>query len=116
MKVVKELSRKVSQLTGDTIALKNEIGSNATQPTPNVSHATTGPNQAPLSPDIVVLEHGQFSPNPDHHTDEHDQSNLSESNTIDDNVPSDNPHLSLNSQAPTTQLHQLRHTLNNSQQ
>ena len=105
MKVVKELSRKVTQLNGDTIALKNEIRSNATQPTPNVSRATTGPNQAPLTPDIVVLEHDQLSPNPDQHTDEHDQSNLSESNTIDDNVPSDDPHLSLNSQALTTQLH-----------
>ena len=118
MKVVKELSRKVTQLTYDIIALKDGIRSNVTPtpPTPIVGIATNSHYPAPLSPDIVVIEHDQSSPNSDQPPDLNDLTTLSEANTIDDNVPNDVPHLSLNSQAPTTQLHQLGHSLDISQQ
>ena len=74
------------------------------------------PIPAPLSPEIIVLNQEQVSEETINMDVDHNRSNFS-SNTIDDNVSDvEDKTNSLNCQAMTTQLHQLRHTQASSQQ
>ena len=107
--VVKDLSSKVLQLSNECNNLKNEVR-DAIKP----KYVQPKPNHCPLSPDIVVIEHDHHSPVQEHQTSHNDDMDTSGSNTIDDNVPDDETTDSLNSQALTTQLHQLGHTLTSS--
>ena len=117
--VVKELSIKVTQLSNDTATMKGEIRETIALAQQKVNHGPViraSPNHVPLSPEIIVLDQEQFSQESSSMEVDQDQSNCSDSNTIDDNVTDEVPTNSLNCQAPTTQLHQLRHTPVSSQQ
>ena len=107
-KVVKELSSKVLQLSNDTTSLRGEVREavkivvSKSAPNVSVSAATVDASRPPLSPDIIVIEHGQHSPNIEKPTAQNDESD-SLDNTIDDNVPDEPAGSSLNCNAPTTQ-------------
>ena len=118
--VVKDLSRKLLQLSNDTSALQVQISEmiaeSFSHPARNQSPVPTDQTKTPLSPDLFVVDHGQHSNGSDHSNVQLDQSDSSDSNTIDDNVPSDTTGSSLNYHATTTQLAQLRQTQLPSQQ
>ena len=106
-------------LSNETAALKAEIRKSASSNlAQQVSQERVLPNgnEVPLSPDIVVLEHDEVSPQSDPQSTGEDESALSDSNTIDDNVPEYNNSHSLNYSHPTTQLTQLTPSQNSSQQ
>lgn len=112
MNVVKELSSKLTQLSNETAELKVKVRELVGCKSDKADKMTmqAGPPHTPLSPDIIVLEQGQFSPGLLQNDQQHDQSASSDSNTIDDNVPSDEQRTPLNFNVPTIQLNQLRHT------
>ena len=102
---VNEISTKVLSLAQDISEMRNEIRKN--EPTctsyTESSHIPTAPPTVPLSPEISVVEICEVSPVI---SARHDMSIASDSNTIDDNVPSDLSVIPLNSQVLTTQLQQ----------
>ena len=112
---VRELSEKVSKLSDVTTAMKTELAI-LTRPRTTNPQGERGPapSNAPLSPEIVVLDSEQFQSTPDVQTSsqqmEHDQSSSSDTNTIDDNVSDQlNSSSHLNSIVLTNQLPQLMH-------
>ena len=114
---IKELFEKVTVLSTSFSAMKAELVTLAMPvlPTPRYNYVTEStPHDAPLSPDIIVIDSESYQVTPDNSSplviNSHDQSTSSESNTIDDNVPNDlNPSSYLNCHVMTNQLPQLMH-------
>ena len=111
----KYLTEKVEQLSIDLnelkkITLKN-MKQNLSKCQTNPVNNTVSPPSTPASPPapdvVLVIEDDQESPSS---LDHHDTSALSDSNTIDDNVPDIPASESLNYHVKTTQLNQLKHT------
>ena len=116
---VKEISAKVLLLAHDISAMRSEIRRDeltcpdypetSNIPTAPPAVPPTVPPTVPLSPEIIVADTYQVSPPA---SEGHDMSVSSDSNSIDDNVPSDLSTIPLNFQVLTTQLpqQQLGHT------
>ena len=103
-KLVMDLSAKVTQLSQDITAIRHKMRT----PVPPCSNHPVANNETPaneqqsvpLSPDIIVLNTSAESLSLG---EEVNMSVVSDSNTIDDNVPNDLPTPSLNFSALTTQ-------------
>ena len=119
--VVQELSKKVAQLSNDTITLKCEVReavkNMVLNPISDVPSSVTSPtNHLPLSPEVIVVEQDQYEDQSgsgqaeqanvqagNEQSDRTDHAECSD-NTIDDNVPDDTARNSLNCNVLTTQL------------
>ena len=103
--IVRELSSKVTSLSSYIANLKSEITESIMiKLTQQVNAPTENPLEPPPPEALLDPHQPEHSPCNVSNT-----SNMSETNTIDDNVPAFSPQNSLNCLATTTQLQQLRH-------